>query len=270
MKKIRQSTAPRDPMIAIGRIFAWITLLLCLVPIGLVVVVATTRQWRTGIYSGGFTLDWLIDGWDRVAANFAYSLQVAAIVLVLNFLIGFPAAWLLARRNFPGRDLAMALTQTPLAIPGVALAIGLVMAYGADLKRTGVLLLCGHLLYTLPFFIAALVPVLGSRHLQDLEQVSVTLGAGAVRRFLTVTVPHVRIALLAAVIMVVTLSLGEFNISFFLFSPSDPPLPMELASSHKQDGIETAAAVTVWFLLFVVPAAVLLERLGGAKVSAAS
>lgn len=266
----RRRGQPRDPVIMIGRVFAWFTLVLCLVPIGLVVVVATTKQWRTGIYSGGFTLEWMIDGWDRVASNFAYSLQIAVLVLMLNLLIGFPASWLFARRQFPGRRWALAITQTPLAVPGIALAIGLIMAYGAGWKRTGLLLVGGHLLYTLPFFIAAMVPVLGNRRLRELEQVSLTLGAKPIRRFLTVTVPQVRIALLAAVIMVITLSLGEFNISFFLYSPTDPPLPMELNSSHKQDGIETASAVTVWFLAFVVPAAVLLERLGGAKVSAAT
>ncbi|MFD0558490.1 putative spermidine/putrescine transport system permease protein [Stackebrandtia endophytica] len=262
---------PKDPIIATGRVFAWIAVLVCLVPILLIVVVATTRQWRTGIYSGGFTLDWIIQGFDMVAINFAYSFQIAVIVLLLNLAIGFPAAWLFARRQFPGRRIAMAITQTPLAIPGIALAIGLIMAYGTgDLKRYGILLVFGHLLYTLPFFIATMVPVLGGRRLQELEQVALTLGAGGVRRFLTVTVPHVKTALLGALILVVTLSLGEFNVSFFVFSPTDPPLPMELHSSHKQDGIEIASAVTVWFLAFVVPAAIILERLGGAKVSASS
>jgi putative spermidine/putrescine transport system permease protein len=265
-----KAVKPKDPILATGRVFAWVAVIVCLVPIGLVVVVATTKQWRTGVYSGGFTFDWLVQGFDKVWVNFAYSLQIAVIVLILNIAIGFPASWLFARRQFPGRRIAMAITQTPLAVPGIALAIGLLMAYGAGWKSTGLLLVAGHVLYTLPFFIAAMVPVLGGRRLQELEQVALTLGAGTARRFLTVTVPQVKIALLAAVILVVTLSLGEFNVSFFLFSPTDPPLPMELNSSHKQDGIEIASAVTVWFLAFVVPAAVVLERLGGAKVSASS
>ncbi|HIW62107.1 MAG TPA: ABC transporter permease subunit [Candidatus Stackebrandtia excrementipullorum] len=267
----KRPSKPKDPIIAVGRVLAWIAVLVCLIPIVLILVVATTREWRTGVYSGGFTLDWLIQGFDMVAINFAYSLQIALIVLVLNVLIGFPASWLFARRRFPGRRVAMAITQTPLAIPGIALAIGLIMAYGTgDLKRYGILLVFGHLLYTLPFFIATMVPVLGSRRLQELEQVALTLGAGRTRRFLTVTVPQVKTALLGALILVITLSLGEFNVSFFVFSPTDPPLPMELHSSHKQDGIEIASAVTVWFLAFVVPAAIVLERLGGAKVSASS
>lgn len=269
-RPVGRAKPPKDPILAAGRIFAWFAVIVCLAPIVLVVMVATTKQWRTGVYSGGFTLDWLVDGWDRVSVNFAYSLQIAIIVLILDIAIGLPASWLFARRDFPGRRFALAITQTPLAIPGIALAVGLIMAYGAGLKATGVLLVAGHVLYTLPFFIAAMVPVLGSPRLRELEQVALTLGAGRVRRFLTVTTPQVKVALLAAIIMVVTLSLGEFNVSFFLYSPTDPPLPMELNSSHKQDGIETAAAVTVWFLAFVVPAAVVLERLGGAKVSASS
>lgn len=261
-------TGHRDPIVSIGKLCAWITVLVCLIPIPLVFAVATTRSWREGFWAGGFTLEWLLGSWDRISGNFTYSLQIALIVLLLNLAIGYPAAWLLARRRFRGRQIAMAITTMPIAIPGIALALGLILSY-PTLRPGGYLLVAGHLLYTAPFFIGTLTPALADPRLRDIEQVAVTLGAGAVRRWLTVTIPKTRTAMLAATVMVVTLSLGEFNVSFFLFTPIEQPLPVELYSSYITNRLEVAAASTMWFLAMVVPAAVVLELAGGTKVGQA-
>jgi putative spermidine/putrescine transport system permease protein len=63
--------------------------------------------------------------------------------------------------------------------------------------------------------------------------------------------------------------MGEFNVSFFLFTPLEKTLPVELYASYITGRLEVAAANTVWFLLFVIPASVAIERLGGAKVGQA-
>lgn len=262
--------APRrkDPVVGIGKVCAWVAVVICLVPIPLVFAVATTRSWRQGFWAGGFTFEWLSAGWGRIAGNFGYSLQVAVGVLLIDLAIGFPAAWLLARRKFRGRQLASAITTMPIAIPGIALALGLVLSY-PGLRPSGMLLVAGHVLYTTPFLIGTLTPALGNPKLRELEQVAVTLGAPGPRRLLTVTVPSVKTALLAATILVLTLSLGEFNVSFFLFTPIQQPLPVELYSGYITNRLEIAAASTVWFLVMVVPAAVVLELAGGAKVGQA-
>ncbi len=267
--RVRRSKAVgNDPVLSIGKFFAWLATIVCLFPLPLIIAVATTKNWTDGPWSGGPTFDWLIDGWSRVAANFTYSLKVALLVLVLDLAIGLPASWVLGRRNFKGRGAAMALTQVPIAIPGIALAIGLISVYPM-MRPSGVLLIVGHVLYTLPFMVATLVPALGSPNVRELELTAATLGAGPVRRFFRITIPSVRTAMLASLILVFTLSLGEFNISFFLFDPINQPLPVELYNSYITNRLEVAAASTIWFLVLVVPAAVILERFGGAKVGAA-
>lgn len=257
-----------DPVLRIGKVMAWVAAAVCLLPIPLVLAVATSANWATGPWSGGFTLEWMSIGWSRISSNVAYSAQVALLVLLIDFAIGLPAAWLLARRRFRGRGLVMAVTQMPIAIPGIALALGLILGY-PQLRPSGALLIGGHVLYTMPFLIATLVPALANPQIRERELVATTLGARALRRLLTVTLPGCRTALLAGIILVVTLSLGEFNVSFFLFTPVEQPLPVELYSGYITNRIEIAAASTTWFLLFVVPAAVVLERFGGAKVGSA-
>jgi len=249
----------------VGRLLAWFTVLVCTAPLPLLLAVATTREWRSGFWAEGFTLAWLTSSWMRIAPHALFSLQLALGVLFLDLLIGLPAAWALARGRFPGRRLLLALGNLPLAVPGIAVALGLILAYPYG-RGNGFLLVAGHVLYTLPFFLGTLAPVLGGAALLEREAVAKTLGAGAVQRLLAVTLPTVRPALLAAAVMVVTLSLGEFNVTFFLFTPTAKTLPVELYGAYLTGRLEVAAAMTVWFLLFVVPATLVIERFGGGKV----
>ena len=257
-----------DPVQRVGATFAWVTALICLAPIPLVAIVATTRNWAEGFWAGGITMRWLAEGWQQISPYAWFSLRLAALILVLDVLVGLPTAWLLARYDFPGRQLLSALTMVPIAIPGIAMALALILAY-PSMRGDGRLLVAGHLLYTLPFFVGALVAPLSQPRLRELEAVAATLGAGTIKRLLFVVLPQVRGALLAATIMVVTLSMGEFNVSFFLFTPSLKPLPVELYSAYITGRVEQAAAITLCFLLFVIPATIALERLGGGRVGQA-
>lgn len=266
--KQKTNAALRDPLQRIGRVFAWLTVVVCAAPLPLLLAVATTTQWRSGFWAEGFTLQWLASGWERIAPHALYSLQLALVVLLLNIFIGLPAAWALSRLHVPGRRVLLALSALPLAIPGIAVALGLILAY-PYLRGNGFLLTVGHVLYTLPFFLGALTPVLGSAALREREAVAKTLGATALQRLLFITLPTVRQALLAAAVMVLTLSMGEFNVSFFLFTPTAKTLPVELYDAYITGRLEVAAGMTVWFLLFVIPATIVLERFGGGKVGQA-
>ncbi len=266
-RRAARQHAPLDGVTRAGRLFAVVAAVITLAPIPLVVVVALSRSWREGP-AAGMTLDWLTGAWERIAPNIGLSLRVALLVLVVDLAIGFPAAWLIARHRFPGRGLLQAVSTVPIAVPGIAIGLGLILAY-PTLRPSGLLMIGGHVLYTLPFLLGALVPALGDRNLRLQETVAASLGAGRVRRLLTVTIPASRMALLAATLMVLTLSFGEFNVSFFLFTPLQQPVPVVLYDAYLTGRIEAAAAATVLFLVMVVPAVVALERLGGAKVGQA-
>ncbi|HEU4328442.1 MAG TPA: hypothetical protein VFS21_35215 [Roseiflexaceae bacterium] len=258
-------TPVRDPVLAIGRTFALAAALVCLAPLPLLLAIATSPAWQRGAWAGGFTLRWLAESWRSVGPHLGTSLALAALTLALNIAIGLPAAWALARRDFPGRRTLQALAGLPLALPGIALALALTLAY-PGWRAGGWLLAAGHLLYTLPFFVGALTTALADPALREAEAVAATLGARGVQRLVFVTLPAVRQALLAAGVMVVTLSLGEFNVTFFLVTPLAKTLPVDLYTAYLTGRIELAAAATVWFLLLVLPAAVAIERLGGARV----
>lgn len=257
-----------DPIEQVGKVFAFVSAFICLIPIPLTLAVATTPVWQQGWWSGGFTLKWLQQGWETLSPYVWFSLKLAALVVLLDIAIGLPVAWVLGRCQFRGRQLLLSLTMMPIAIPGIAIALALILAY-PTWKAGGWLLVGGHVLYTLPFWIGILTPALSQPRLQELESVAATLGSNQLQQILFITLPQIKGALLAATIVVITLSMGEFNVSFFLFTPLQKTLPVELYSAYITGRLEVAAAYTIWFLVFVVPASIVIESLGGAKVGQA-
>ena len=50
----------------------------------------------------------------------------------LSLVLGLPLAWVLARTEFPGRNLVRALTILPMVLPPVVGGVALLLAFGRD------------------------------------------------------------------------------------------------------------------------------------------
>ena len=253
-----------DPVLRIGFAFTMFAVVVCIAPVILMILVSVTRNWQQGVFRTGFTTEWIGSGLTSMAPYLANSLHLASRVLITNILIGFPTAWALARHQFPGRQILRATTSLPIAVPGIAVALALTVSF-PQIRGSGWLLFGSHVIYTLPFFVGTLVPVLQRVALIEMEKVARTLGASRMRVFGTITIPQVWLSLAAASVIAFTLSMGEFNVSFFLVTPLEKTLPVELYSAYITDRLEVAAANTVWFFFFVLPAAIIIELFGGSK-----
>ncbi len=251
----------------VGRFAAVLASVITLIPLPVVILVALSESWVQGPLAG-LTMEWLTAAWTRMGDAVLVSLRIAVIVLIIDMAVALPASWLVARYRFPGRSLIRSLSTLPIAVPGIAIGLGLILTF-PELRPTGWLLVGGHILYTMPFLFGTLLPAMSDPRLQEKETVASSLGVGPLRRFFTVTAPGVRTALLAGTLMVLTLSLGEFNVSFFLFTPTEQPMPVSLFDSYLTGRIESAAAQTVLFLALVIPPAIAMEKLGGAKAGQA-
>jgi putative spermidine/putrescine transport system permease protein len=81
-----------------------------------------------------------------------------------------------------------------------------------------------------------------------------------------VVVPNVRDAIIAGSLMVLTMSLGEFNLTFFLYTPLTMTMPVGLYESYASLRLEIGSAYTTLFLLFTLPLMALIQYLGSEKV----
>lgn len=239
------------------RTWLWCMLGVVLVPVLATAVVATSVSFTSGPYTGGFTLDWMALGFELLAPTLAYSTAVGVLVAVANLLIGGPLAWWTSRSRSRAARAITSLSTVPLAVPGIAISVALIGTY-AELRPSGALLVIGHIVFTLPFTLAALVPVLASDRLVECEQVAETLGASAARRIASITVPWCLVAITQAAAMSFALSYGEFNVSFFVNAPESPTAPFALFDAYQTRRLELASAMSVWFIASLVPVFALL------------
>lgn len=188
------------------------------------------------------------------------SLRLVGAVVPLALLIGAPAAFAFRRRPFPGSALLETLAMTPLAIPGIALAVGLLLAGGRTARFD--LLVGGHLAYTLPLVLKTVSNAL-EREGADLERSARSLGAGPWKTAAWVTLPRLAPGLVLSALLVFAVSWGEFNVSFLLATPIVQTFPAALYLTYTTNSFPVAAAATLIFLAPVLPAFLAIQALGG-------
>ena len=225
-----------------------------LVPTILSVMAGLTANYFKGI-SSGLTLKWIYQVWELYADSVFLSLWLAIACLICTLIIGLPAAYGLARNPGWLSRLLEEFISLPLAVPGLALALALLQLYGSmkGFRASWTFILVGHVLYTLPFMVRSILAVLAAMDLKTLEEGAATLGASPWQRFRDIVVPNAMPGILAGSLTVVTLSIGEFNLTWMLHTPYLKTLPVGLADSYASMRLEIASAYTLVFFVLIVP-----------------
>ena len=204
----------------------------------------------------GFTLHWfaaaLAD--PRYIGAFLTSLGIATAAAAVSLAIGLPAAYALARFDFPGRAAIETVLLTPLVMPALVLSVALTVLFSAIGFTAGsVRLAVAHLVICVPYVIRVAIPVL--RRLDvSIEEAAGTLGASPVATFFLVTLPAIRPGVIAAATLAFIASFDEIDLAIFLADPRAPTLPVAIYSAI-QFGIDpTIAAVSALLVLLAVAA----------------
>jgi sulfate transport system permease protein len=151
------------------------------------------------------------------------TLIVAAITVPLNAVFGLAAAWSIAKFNFKGKALLLAVIDLPLSMSPVVSGLVWVLLFGASgwfapwLDATGIKIVfalpgivLGTVLVTLPLIARELIPLMAAQG-ADEELAAATLGAGGWTTFFKITLPNVRWALLHGVLLCNARAMGEFG-----------------------------------------------------------
>jgi molybdate transport system permease protein len=157
------------------------------------------------------------------------SLRVAALAMLLGLVLGIPLAYLLSRKEFPGRQIAETLVLLPIVLPPSVLGYYLLIIIG---RRSFIgLFLENSLGITLVFtwqaaVIAAAVvsvPLLvkSARAAFDgvdreLEEVAAVLGKSGIFIFFTVTLPLAWRGIAAGAALAFARALGDFGVTLIV------------------------------------------------------
>lgn len=214
---------------------------------------------------GLFTLRWYEYVFEVYGHTLMLSLQLALLAIVITVVMGVLGGYALVRYQFRGKALLEECIQLPLALPGISVAVALIGTYGM-IRGSWVIILFGHLLYTLPFMLQSVTNTLRSYDFLELERAAASLGAGWWQRMRHILLPNLKHALVVGSLLVFTISLGEFNASFLLTTPVTLTLPAALYDSYTNDSFQVSSAATSVFMAVVLPVLLAIQLIGGREM----
>lgn len=163
----------------------------------------------------------------RLTAALANSVLVAVLSSLAAAVLGFLAAWGLARHHLPGSAFMRGLITLPLMVSYLVIGMGLLVLFNwAGVPKSLLAAGIGHVVINLPLCFAVIYSQMGD-HQINLERAARDLGAAEWKVATMVTVPVMAPALFAAFFLSMTFSWDEFVIAFLL-TRFDTTLPVEI------------------------------------------
>ncbi|HYF26955.1 MAG TPA: sulfate ABC transporter permease subunit [Baekduia sp.] len=237
----------------------WLAAVLVL-PVGLVL-------WRT--FEPGPGDVWASVTTPAAISAFWLTLEVAAIAVALNVVLGVGTALLLVRgRLRPAvRATLDALIDLPFAVSPVVVGLSLILLYGrggwlADLPFDVIFSLPGIVLATVfvcvPFVVREVVPVLLEVG-DEQEQAAATLGASPWQAFRRITLPAIRWGVAYGVVLSTARALGEFGaVSVVSGKVAGETQTLTLLVEERFQNFDLAGAYAASALLALIAIATLL------------
>src|SRR5258707_9790185 len=142
----------RDRLIYTGQLlFTLVVAAFLVVPAILSISAGVTVNYFRGIQSG-VTLQWVVQVWELYAGTILLSFVIALATLAVTLGAGVPAAYALHVRGGRLARIVEEIITLPLAIPGLAIALALLLTYGSfgGFRRSWLFILLGHLLFNMP------------------------------------------------------------------------------------------------------------------------
>ncbi|MBD9495806.1 MULTISPECIES: ABC transporter permease [unclassified Ensifer] len=208
----------------------------------------------------GFSLQWYeaVFADRKLMAALGNSMVVALVSSVISVLLGFLAAYALARYKLPGSALQRGLLIAPMTVSYLIIALGLLSLMNAlhiplSLMTVGI----GHVVINLPLCFAIIYASMGDHHI-NIERAARDLGANDFKVMALVTAPMLMPSILAAFFLSVTFSWDEFIIAFLL-SRFDVTLPVEIWSMLRSGLNPKTNAIGSLVFLASVAALLILE-----------
>lgn len=206
-----------------------------------------------------------------VLRSFLVTFVSALIATAIAVLFGLPLAYLLARRDFPGKDLVEGIIDIPIIVPHTAAGIALLMVFG----RSGIVggplaalsvyftddiagIVIAMLFVSLPLFVDSAREAIAAVD-PRFEGVARTLGASSWRAVGRVTLPLAWRGVLAGGILMWARGISEFGAVVIL---AYNPKVISVLTYERFSGFGLAEALPVTALLVVVALLVLVVLRG--------
>ncbi|MFW9978656.1 MAG: ABC transporter permease [Candidatus Thorarchaeota archaeon] len=239
--------------------------------------------------SGGWSTDsilpdiWTLSNFDvlwafeDVARSIQFTLIYGLIATIIIVLLGTSAAYIVARRNIPGKTAFDLLVTSPIALPGIVIATGyFTLFYGTPIfpsEMPWFLITMSYTIRKFPFTVRAAYAGLQSTPVV-LEEASMNMGANRNQTFTKITLPLIGVSVLAGSLLSFVYSVSEVSTSLILGSVGRQQAPMTFWTKEVLEGTgvyggpESAATLGVLMMALQMAVITITNKILGTRSSA--
>lgn len=223
---------------------------------GLIASVLTSSvatRWLGTWLPAGFTTRWYFAAWDEFQLGDVLwvTFQAVGAVVVLSGLLGVPAAYALARRDFPAKRAVMLLLLLPLLVPPITYGIPLAtVLYKAGLGGTLTGVILANLVPTVPFVVLVMIPFIEQID-PRIEAAARVFGANIFQMFVHVLVPVLMPGVLAALLLVLVRTIGMFELTFLVSGPGSQTLVVALYYAVFASGVRAVQSIDAMAVVYM-------------------
>jgi putative spermidine/putrescine transport system permease protein len=211
-------------------------------------------RWLGTWLPSAFTTRWYGSAWSEFQLTEVLTVTFQAVFLVVLFsaLLGVPAAYALARREFKAKRLVMLLFLLPLLIPPITFGIPLATVLyqtGFAGSLTGVVL--ANLVPTVPFVVLVMVPFVEQID-PRIEAAARVFGASTPQLFFRVLLPLLVPGILAALLLVLVRTIAMFELTFLVAGPTSQTLVVALYYAVFAAGVRAVQSIDAMAVIYMV------------------
>ena len=242
---------------ALGKFYVGLLLLFLYLPITIMALMSFNAspfymlpiEWSTVWYETFFANSQLIAAtWNSVF--------IALITTVISAILGTSASLALYRYDFPGKPILQAALLPPIAIPWLITGTAmLIFFFGVGIGRGLHAIILGHVALALPYVIIVVNARLKTLA-PELEEAARSLGASQWQVTRRVTLPWIAPGIIAGSLFAFAVSFDQFVVSYFLATPGQSTLPVEIYAAIRKGFTPEINAVST--IIIVLSMAIML------------
>jgi putative spermidine/putrescine transport system permease protein len=221
--------------------------------IATVITSSFSTRWLGTWLPAGLTTRWYFSAWDEFQLDdvLVVTFEVVFAVVALAGLLGVPAAYAMARRDFPGKRFVMLLFLLPLLVPPITYGIPMAtVLYKAGLGGTMAGVILANLVPSLPFVILVMIPFVEQID-PRIEAAARVFGAGTLRLFIHVLLPLLLPGILAALLLVLVRTIGMFELTFLTSGPTSQTLVVSLYYAVFAAGVRAVQSIDAMAVIYM-------------------
>ena len=221
--------------------------------IATVVTSSFSSRWLGTWLPEGATVKWYASAWSEFQLDdvLMATMQVTLTVVAVSGLLGIPAAYAMARREFWGKKIVMAIFLLPLLVPPITYGIPLAtVLYKLHLGGTMAGVIIANLVPAVPFVILIMIPFIEQID-PKIEQAARVFGAGTFSMFRHVLLPLLAPGALAALLLVLVRTIAMFELTFLAAGPTSQTLVVALYYAAFAAGVRAVQSIDAMAVIYM-------------------